>query len=244
MRKTNKIILLLLTLCITLNVNVGCNSTYSESISIAKETESGTIIYNGCVYEYREEINRDRYLYELLHYNELKVVASLWTGDVIPRKTPVLVSDLDINENILKIDGPAFGASGYFVKDDFTLPVASDGMEVEKIFIASETTPISVSNVQGITYNNLFEFTDVVLKIDKKERFKSECYCILKGYEYIRSCRFYLIEQNDVLYGTRYMNIEDEDNFSITAFDCRKLKDEYQEVFKTAMNQFNAMQAQ
>ena len=235
MRKIKDVILFLL-VAMMLFVFGGCKLvgkiyTENKGVALAEDIDGKTVVYNG--YTYRLHGTH-------LIYNEKKLVAYVWTGDVIPTYAPIYVSDLDMEENIILIEGPAFGASGYYIQEGFVFPEDEENITLERIWLSNSDERVAVPELSGLTYNDLFEEEIVEEIIYDEDHCRIAGYIEVKGYEFLATGVFGLCEKNGNLYAEKSNPVNIDGKYVYE--NPRKIKTEYVELFKSAMKELKTMQ--
>lgn len=192
-------------------------------------------------YENGEWIEPEYYIE--LNYCEEKMVASLYTPylGIFPGFSSVCVSDFDPEANILSMSG-----YGYYVKEGFVFPTDPDNMAVDRAFIGVNEDSVSGYDDRiylpdlgdGFTYASMLEEEKETLKVSSEERYLARCSFELEGYKFLKSCNFYLLDFGGTMYATRYEEVEliaSTGEYSYV-MDCYKIKEEYQETFKSAFD--------
>ena len=223
-----------------------------EWVSSEGNTE-GYYIYNGKRYYPTDKIGVDDKGDEYcINHHDWELVASRWWLNSM--KTPVYVNELDKDENVLYMPA-VYAADVYFVEENFRFPDVYN-TEISNIFLATGAMDWAAKNEvrnylqyswDGITYNDLVE--EEIIYIERESGTWGGWYRVyleLTNYEYFKSVGVSVAEVDNELYMlvNQRKCVERENSSTIFGFDCQKIKPEYYEVFRNAMDQLDSMQAQ
>ena len=248
MRKIKRVILFL-TVAMMLLVFGSCNlvgSIYAENkgVVLAEEGNGNTIIYNGYTYHQRSgdwgRANR-------LICDEEKLVAYVWTGELFLKLAPIIVSDLDEEENLLDVQGLMFGRSGIYYKEGFVFPEDEENLPMETLYIEILTglaihPLVSFSEFKGLTLNELFEEEETITLYEDTYKYYY-AYVGLQGWEYYKACNYsMIIELNGEIYwrGKRTDRLADG---GVLYEGSRKVKAEYFDLIKNGLEKLDEIHA-
>ena len=246
MKKILSLIFSALLLFCSLSIFAGCGSIkYFQYQTLEIETEDGKsfIDYNGNRYFYKYEIEVRHYVdkYGLL-FNEKQLVGKIYNS-FLPASL-VYVSDLDKESNVLYVEQSSmFSVRGCFVKEGVELPdIFTSSIENIIISLDFAEKPDGYMNESvyvptlspDTTYYDIVD-KDSVAEVETDEfEIEFHGYLGIKGYEYLRVRYFAIFEiDNEICIAESWDVVE-----------YYKVKPEYQEVFRNAMDQLDSMQAQ
>ena len=258
MKKILRLIFSLLLLFCSLSTFVGCGTGWKEfcqdnwlylqqeTLEI-EDTEDGRsfIDYNGNRYFYKWEIETDKYPEKYGLYGDEKHLVGKIYNFIYP-VSPVYVSDLDKDVNVLYVQkssiwsfGGCFLKEGVVLPDIYTTPI--------DIIIISLGDTDRADGLQGFMNERLCvptltpntTYYDIVdqssrAQIDTK-RFEVvfHGYLGIKGFEYLKVQYLAIFEvENEICIAESRASLVD-------VIDYYKVKSEYQEVFRNAMNELD-----
>ena len=221
---------------------------YKEYAGVPKiktiELSNGEIAisYNGSIYRKNEEITSDNISGEyFLNFEDREVVAVwnyMWLG-----KLPIYRSTMDTEKMILQVQ--EIGATpSYYVKEGFELPDI-ENTEINKVFLQESMYDAEYGNAcreyidiyeGGLTLYEIVETNESMIE----DQCVETCFLELEDYEYLKVGQISVYEADEQL----YFCIGEDRTKTEAGYLCHKIKSEYQEVFRNAINQFNSMQAQ
>lgn len=195
------------------------------------------MVYKGSTYIHNRDIVEDNlYGDYFANFEELEVVAAKST---IFGRYPVYASRTDGETMILHSQG--IGGMFYYVKEGVELPDI-ENTKINRIFFQkgwydamSEARRKYIDSYGGgLTLYEIVEANESILE----ENRVGTCYLELEGYAYLKVGKIFVYEAEGELYlciGEDRHGVENR----YDAYKCYKLKDEYQESFKNAINELN-----
>ena len=196
------------------------------------------VVYNGSHYVRNENIIEDSFQGEYFsNFEEREVVAAFVSYMVIFGRLPMYISTMDSENVVLQIQG--IGAMSYYVKEGFELPNI-ENTKISRIFLQKGSYDAEYSTCcreyidayeGGLTLYEIVEENASMLEGE----FVGTCYLELEGYEYLKVGQFSVREEENQL----YFCIGENRKKTEEGYLCYKIKDEYQEVFRDAINELN-----
>lgn len=250
MKKILSLIFSALLLFCSLSIFAGCGSIkYFQYQTLEIETEDGKsfIDYNGNRYFYKYEIEVRHYSEKYgLRFNDKQLVGKIYNG-ILPASL-VYVSDLDKESNVLYVkQSSMFSVRGCFLKEGIELPDIFTS-SIDNIIISLDSTdkPDGLMNETvcvptlspDTTYYDIVDQESVAQLDTTGVEVAFHGYLGIKGYEYLKVQYLAIFEvDNEICIAESQIGLVD-------IVDYYKVKPEYQEAFRNAMNELNAMQAQ
>ena len=215
---------------------------YGDYPFLEKVEGSSALIYNNSKYIYTQTI-KPNYGYKAeysLNYLDLTMV-----GKVKDKGSPislVYTSNFDGEENFLYIKGSALSRSGIWVKESFEFPDIYSS-EIENIFVGEDyyTSETEAQRIylsleeKGLTYHNIIDTDSAELVLDEELEILAHSFFELKNYKYLKVGYLGIFAIESDLYVSN--------NFGEEGETYHKINNEYQEVFRNAIEELNEMQS-
>lgn len=231
----------------SLSIFAGCNALQYpqyETLEIEK-SEDGTafIAYKGNRYFYNVAIETNHYPQKYgLYINEKQLVGKIYYGIFFPVSL-IYVSDLDKDANVLYVQqGSMFSPSGCWLKEGVVLPdmyTASidniiislgDADEIHGLMDESVCVPTLTPNT---TYYDIVDQSSLTQLDTKGVEVAIHGYLGIKGYEYLKVQYLAIFEvENEICIAESRIGLVD-------VVEYYKVKPEYQESFRNAINELN-----
>lgn len=196
------------------------------------------MVYKGSTYIRNRDIVED-YLYGdyFVNFEERTVVAAVTT---IFARYAIYISTMDTENMILQ--NRVVGGIFYYVKEGFELPDI-ENTKINRIFLQegcydamSEARRKYIDSYGGgLMLHEIVEANERVLE---EPPYVGTCFLELEGYAYLKVGQISVREAEGELYlciGEDRHGVENRHD----AYKCYKLKDEYQESFRNAINELN-----
>lgn len=198
------------------------------------------MVYKGSTYIKNENIKLDEfYGGYFANFEELEVVAAEST---IFGRYPIYASKTDGETMFLRREVTGFIAYRYYVKEGFELPDV-ENTKINRIFLQEGWYDLDSTEARrkyidsyggGLTLYEIVEENESILEKNRV----GTCYLELEGYAYLKVGQINVYEAEGELYlciGEDRHGVENRRD----TYKCYKLKDEYQESFRNAINELN-----
>ncbi len=188
----------------------------------AEYTEDGNLIYEGNLYIARSNFSNDGYIVN--YKNWYPILKTPWMYGPIT----MTVSENDSDKNIIH------GYGLYYVKDSLNLPKHAFECEISNIYFETRGLENNIRiNLDALEYplSHIVEGEGLSLfnesgRLDGANSLKISCYLEFTQYDFLLGY-YSVVEYNGELY---FEQIN----------DAYKIKDEYQEIFRNAIEELNA----
>ena len=212
-----------------------CTET-GEYPMVKRIQEEEAIVYNGEKYFYLDEEELGG---EILIQGEMTPTASIYDPyvGIFPGFTQLQVSELDTEKNLLTYSGYS---EGLFVREDFRAIAEYDTQIISSVLVGayvSDDSKIVLGLGEGLTYRDIMEVEKTTLYIDYGEM-QAYCYFDVAEYEYWLFGGFRMIECDGVMYLSMMQERSKATDNGYYVNDCYQVKAEYQEAFKTALEDY------
>ncbi len=223
---------------------VGCLgylcTTAQEYPMVERIRQEEAIVYNGEKYFY---LNEDELEVSIFLQGEMVSTASIYAPylGIFPQIQQLEASEFDTEKNIL------IYSWGAFIKEDFRAIAEWDTQTIASISVGYPETGGSkiVSGIgEGLTYRDIVEAEKTTLYIGYGELYKTSCYFDVAEYDYWLFGGFGMIERDGTMYLTMAQEQIGKTDNGLYVSDCYQVKDEYQEAFKTAFEEYNSQQVE
>ena len=213
-----------------------CTET-GEYPMVKRIQEEKAIVYNGEKYFYLDE---EELGVEILIQGEMTPTASIYAPymGIFPGFTQLQVSELDTEKNLL-----AYYSGTIFVREDFRAIAEYDTQIISSVLVGppeSDDSKTVLGLGEGLTYRDIMEVEKTTLYIDYSERHRAYCYFDVAEYEYWLFGGFRMIECDGVMYLSMMQERSKATDNGYYVNDCYQVKAEYQEAFKTALEDYTS----
>ena len=213
-----------------------CTET-GEYPTVKRIQEEEAIVYNGEKYFYLDE---EELGVEILIQGEMTPTASIYTPymGIFPGFTQLRVSELDTEKNLL-----TYYSGTLFVREDFRAIAEYDTQIISSVLVGASESDDSKTVLglgEGLTYRDIMEVEKTTLYIDYREMHIVHCYFDVAEYEYWLFGGFRMIECDGVMYLTMLQERGAATGNGYYVNDCYQVKAEYQEAFKTALEDYTS----
>lgn len=213
-----------------------CTET-GEYPMVKRIQEEKAIVYNGEKYFYLDE---EELGVEILIQGEMTPTASIYAPymGIFPGFMQLRVSELDTEKNLLIYDSETL-----FVREDFRAIAEYDTQIISSVLVgapASDDSKTVLGLGEGLTYRDIMEVEKTTLYIDYSEMHRAHCYFDVAEYEYWLFGGFRMIECDGVMYLTMLQERGAATGNGYYVNDCYQVKAEYQEAFKTALEDYTS----
>ena len=212
-----------------------CTET-GEYQMVKRIQEEDAIVYNGEKYFYLDE---EELGVEILIQGEMTPTASIYAPyvGIFPGFLQLQVSELDTEKNLLTYSGTLL------VREDFRAIAEYDTQIISSVLVGapeSDDSKIVLGLGEGLTYRDIMEVEKTTLHIDYSEMHIAHCYFDVAEYEYWLFGGFRMIECDGVMYLTMLQERGKATDNGYYVNDCYQVKAEYQEAFKTALEDYTS----
>ena len=209
-----------------------CTET-GEYPMVKRIQEEGAIVYNGEKYFYLDE---EELGVKILIQGEMTPTASIYAPylGIFPRFAQLQVSELDTEKNLLSY---SVYSETLLVREDFRAIAEYDTQIISSVLVGAYVSDDSKTVLglgEGLTYRDIMEVEKTTLYIDYNEML-AYCYFDVAEYEYWLFGGFRMIECDGVMYLSMLQERGKETDNGYYVNDCYQVKAEYQEAFKTAL---------
>jgi hypothetical protein len=213
-----------------------CTET-GEYPMVKRIQEEKAIVYNGEKYFYLDE---EELGVEILIQGEMTPTASIYAPymGIFPGFMQLRVSELDTEKNLLTYDSGTL-----FVREDFRAIAEYDTQIISSVLVgapASDDSKTVLGLGEGLTYRDIMEVEKTTLYIDYSEMHRAHCYFDVAEYEYWLFGGFRMIECDGVMYLSMLQERGEATDNGYYVNDCYQVKAEYQEAFKTALEDYTS----
>lgn len=231
----------------------GCGHlrNFAPILKTVKEGEELILIYNEERYISTDFINNESLVNEdgiYLNYEKLILIGVVFAQAGL-FKLPVYVSNIDKDANVLYIVGGP--RNSYYIKETLVFPDIYT-TEIANIFITlNNVSELEAGERQylsplwnGLVYSDIIE-EEIVYK-DISEWYSGKVYFELLDYKYLKVLDRFIVNVDGELYLTQEVDQWYRENGKVKVKDsayCQRIKSEYQEIFKTAIEELNKMQS-
>lgn len=192
------------------------------------------LVYEGSKYYRTDEIGEDPFVCTyFLNYEEREIIGA--NEVFVLGRLPVYVSPKDEEKMVIEVR--VIGGPGYFIKEGFELPDIENSI-IDKIFLQSGHYDIDNGDAKRSyidDYGGDLRLHDIVELeqnvIDGQLHYY--CYLELENFDFLKIGKYSIIENENCLYLRHELgNPYEEDIYY-------RIKDEYQETFRNAINELN-----
>ena len=213
-----------------------CTET-GEYPTVKRIQEEEAIVYNGEKYFYLDE---EELGVEILIQGEMTPTASIYAPymGIFPGFTQLQVSELDTEKNLL-----TYYYGTLLVREDFRAIAEYDTQIISSVLVGaheSDDSKIVLGLGEGLTYRDIMEVEKTTLDINYSEMHIAYCYFDVAEYEYWLFGGFRMIECDGVMYLTMLQERGAATDNGYYVNDCYQVKAEYQEAFKTALEDYTS----
>ena len=215
-----------------------CTET-GEYPMVKRIQEEEAIVYNGEKYFYLDE---EELGVEILIQGEMTPTASIYAPymGIFPGFTQLQVSELDTEKNLLSY---SVYSETLLVREDFRAIAEYDTQIISSVLVGayvSDDSKIVLGLGEGLTYRDIMEVEKTTLYIDYGEMHIAYCYFDVAEYEYWLFGGFRMIECDGVMYLSMMQERGAATDNGYYVNDCYQVKAEYQEAFKTALEDYTS----
>ena len=215
-----------------------CTET-GEYPMVKRIQEEEAIVYNGEKYFYLDE---EELGVKILIQGEMTPTASIYAPymGIFPGFTQLQVSELDTEKNLLTY---SVYSETLLVREDFRAIAEYDTQIISSVLVGAHESDESKTVLglgEGLTYRDIMEVEKTTLDINYSEMHIAYCYFDVAEYEYWLFGGFRMIECDGVMYLSMMQERGAATDNGYYVNDCYQVKAEYQEAFKTALEDYTS----